>query len=207
MVKKQTAPDFTGLPAKERILRTAQHLFYQNGVRAIGVDRIIAEARVTKVTLYRHFPSKDDLIEAFLERRHQIWIDWFKGAIAKAASEQTADQRRRAPLDPVLSAAGELLAATTFRGCAFANTIAEFGGSIPCILGIAAQHKQDVCAVIAGLLPSRKKADDIAWAATLALDGAIVNAQTGGQSVATALKGLKLLLAALTVQDNARRRQ
>jgi AcrR family transcriptional regulator len=198
MIKKQISPRPPDLPAKERILRTAQHLFYQNGVRATGIDRVIAEARVTKVTFYRHFPSKDDLIRAFLERRHQLWIEWFKIAVAKSREALTPDERRKTPLAPVLSAAIELFEASTFRGCAFANTVAEFGASLPSILEIAARHKREVRDVIANLLPSHEDAHDIAWAATLALDGAIVNAQTGAQSVAASLDGLQVLLDALT---------
>jgi len=198
--KKKTLPSPSSLSARERILRTAQQLFYQNGIRATGIDSVIADASVTKVTLYRHFPSKEDLIEAFLEQRHHIWIAWFKGAIEEARDKQTAAARQRKPLDPVLSAAEKLFAATTFRGCAFANTVAELGTSVPSILGIAARHKADVCAVIMTLLPPHKKAHDLAWAATLALDGAIVNAQTGDQAAATSLDGLKTLLDALARQ-------
>lgn len=197
MIKKQTSSRWRDLPAKERILHTAQNLFYRNGVRATGIDRVIAEAQVTKVTFYRHFPSKDDLIEAFLERRHQLWMEWFRNAITKSWEALTPDERRHAPLAPVLSAAKELFEASTFRGCAFANTVAEFGASVPSVLGIASRHKKEVCDVIATLLPSQEDAHDIAWAATLALDGAIVNAQTGGQSVAASLEGLHVLLEAL----------
>ena len=208
MAKTQTSPGSPDLPAKERILRTAQQLFYQNGVRATGIDRVIAEAKVTKVTFYRHFPSKEDLIEAFLEGRHQSWIAWFRAAIAKSRGALTADERRHAPLSPVLSAARELFEASTFRGCAFANTVAEFGTTAPAILGIASRHKHEVCDVIATLLPSHEDAHDVAWAATLALDGAIVNAQRGGQSVAASLDGLQVLLDALarTARAVGRRR-
>ncbi len=205
MIKKQTSPRSPDVPAKERILRTAQHLFYQNGVRATGIDRVIVEAKVTKVTFYRHFPSKDDLIEAFLERRHQLWIEWFRDAIARSRQAQTPAGRRDIPLAPVLSAAKELFEASTFRGCAFANTIAEFGASAPSILGIAVRHKREVCELIATLLPSHEEtAHEIAWATTLALDGAIVNAQRGGQSVAASLDGLQVLLEALTRGYRAR---
>jgi AcrR family transcriptional regulator len=197
MIRPQT-PQPPGLPARERILRTAQHLFYQDGVRATGVDTIIAAAGVTKVTFYRHFPSKADLIEAFLERRHQLWIDWFTATIGKFRQASTPEERRRSPLAPVLAAAEALFRPPTFRGCAFANTVAEFGGSVPSILGIAARHKAEVCAMIATLLPPGEATQPIAWAATLALDGAIVNAQTGGQAVAASLDGLGVLLDALT---------
>lgn len=186
-----------GNSAHERILQAAQRLFYLNGVRATGVDKVIAEAKVTKVTFYRHFPSKDDLIEAFLHQRHQTWITWFGGAIAGFARAQSPAERRNAPLLPVLHAAKELFGSATFRGCAFANTVAEFGGSVPSILSIASQHKKEVAGVIATLLPGYRNADDIAWCATLALDGAIVNAQTSARSMRASLDGLCTLLEAL----------
>ncbi len=57
--------------ARDRILTTADRLFYATGVRAVGVDRVIAEAGVAKMTFFRHFPTKDDLVVAFLEQREQ----------------------------------------------------------------------------------------------------------------------------------------
>ncbi|MBC8948429.1 hypothetical protein Xets_01100 [Xenorhabdus sp. TS4] len=67
--------------ARERILKTAHMLFYRDGIRATGIDRIIKESEVTKVTFYRHFPSKNDLILAFLDYRHELWIQWFKKSL------------------------------------------------------------------------------------------------------------------------------
>ena len=72
--------DRNTLPARQRILLTAHDLFYQEGIRATGIDRIIKESGVTKVTFYRHFPSKNDLITAFLAYRHQQWLTWFSTA-------------------------------------------------------------------------------------------------------------------------------
>ena len=60
----------TALPPRERILRTAHDLFYRDGIRATGIDRVIAESGVAKVTFYRQFPSKDDLVLAYLDFRH-----------------------------------------------------------------------------------------------------------------------------------------
>ncbi|HFJ8955946.1 TPA: TetR/AcrR family transcriptional regulator, partial [Serratia liquefaciens] len=64
------------LPPRQRILLTAHDLFYRDGVRATGIDRIISESGVAKVTFYRHFPSKNELIEAFLAYRHEQWLSW-----------------------------------------------------------------------------------------------------------------------------------
>ena len=187
----------TEIPAKERILETAQRLFYRNGVHATGVDKLIAEAGVTKVTFYRHFPSKDRLIEAFLERRHKTWIEWFKKTIEDARKAQSARERLNSPLTPVLHAAKDLMHSSTFRGCAFANTVAEVGMTLQTVLELATQHKKELSEIIESLLPISPGSPKLAWAATLALDGAIVNALTGGLSGDVALGGLETLLSAL----------
>jgi AcrR family transcriptional regulator len=172
-------------------------LFYQHGVRATGVDRIIAEAGVTKVTFYRHFPSKDDLIVAFLHQRHEQWITWFKTRLAASQASQSVAKRKTQPLTPVLQVAREWFGATSFRGCAFANTVSEVGQSVPLITDIAQQHKKEVHDAVAGLLPAGVAASGIAWAATLALDGAVVNAQFGASSKETSLRVLQHLLQVL----------
>ena len=78
--------DLSSLSARERILHTAYRLFYRDGIRATGIDAVIADARVTKVTFYRHFPSKDALIIAFLELRHHRWMQWFREALTRHAA-------------------------------------------------------------------------------------------------------------------------
>ncbi len=66
---------------RERILGTASQLFYQEGTRAVGVDLIVARSGVAKTSLYRHFPTKDDLIEAFLRREDEdFWEHWDRPA-------------------------------------------------------------------------------------------------------------------------------
>ncbi len=74
------APD-REMSARDRILQTAHDLFYRDGIRATGIDRIIAEAQVTKVTFYRHFPSKNALVGAYLDYRHALWMGWFADAL------------------------------------------------------------------------------------------------------------------------------
>src|SRR3954447_11536840 len=69
--------------ARERILETADRLFYQAGIRAVGIDRIIAQAGVAKMSLYKHFPSKDDLILAVLKHREQAVLEFFRSAIER----------------------------------------------------------------------------------------------------------------------------
>ncbi len=172
----------TGLPARERILLTAHELFYRDGIRATGIDRVIAESGVTKVTFYRHFPSKNDLIRAFLEYRHERWMAWFTGALRRHGCE-------RRGIEALAPALREWFKDGGFRGCAFINSVGELGGTLPEVVDIARRHKREVAAVIAGLLPkSRERALD-AQAVALAVDGAIVRAHLGQtpRAAATAL--------------------
>lgn len=186
-----------GETARARILLTAQALFYREGIRATGVDKLIAEAGVTKVTFYRHFPSKDDLIRAFLAYRHERWMGWFKEALARGRALQSPTEQQKDPLAPVARALAEWFETPGFRGCAFINTVAELGGVLPDAVEIAAAHKRDMALAIGELLPNLNKDGAVAEAAALAVDGAIVRAQTEGAGAPKALQGLRKLLAAL----------
>lgn len=177
------------LPARDRILVTAHDLFYRDGIRATGIDRIIAESGVAKLTFYRHFPSKDELVRSFLAYRHQRWMAWFVDALGRHGA------RPGGGLAPLVAALAEWFAEPAFRGCAFINAMAEVGGSAPETLAIAQQHKREMEEVIADLLPEGAMRAARARAVAMAVDGAIVRAQmTGAQP---ALEGLRTLLDAL----------
>ncbi len=154
-------------PAKQRILTTAHQLFYLNGVRATGIDRVIAESGVTKTTFYRHFPSKNDLIRAFLHHRHQLWLDWFRAALARHGGN----------IDALLPALDEWFRHPEYRGCAFINTVGELADELPEVVQIASEHKADMRRVIAELLPERAEREALAESLALVVDGAIVRAQ------------------------------
>lgn len=185
----QTMQEAT-LSARERILHTAHDLFYRDGIRATGVDRLIAESGVAKLTFYRHFPSKDDLIRAFLDYRHERWMAWFVDALGRHGAASPA-----AGLAPVGAAMAEWFASPQFRGCAFINAVAEVGGTLSDATAVSLRHKQDMVDVIAGLLPAGGARQARAEATALAVDGAIVRAQMG--DAAGALAGLQRLLAVL----------
>lgn len=162
--------DLSSLPVRDRILLTAHGLFYRDGIRATGIDRVIAESGVTKVTFYRQFPSKNDLILAFLALRHDRWMAWFKDALIRHGSERKGVQA----LVPTLA---EWLGHEEFRGCAFINSVGELGGTLPEVVNVARRHKQDMADVIATLLPPSRARTRHARALALAVDGAIVQAQ------------------------------
>jgi AcrR family transcriptional regulator len=189
--------DISALPARERILLTAHDLFYADGIRATGVDRVIAASGVTKVTFYRHFPSKDDLVREFLDHRHGRWMAWFVDALGRrGAHERSGDAQGLLLLAEVMA---EWFADPAFRGCAFINSVAEVGESVAGATERAREHKQEMTEVIAGLLPAALPARAAtARAAAIAVDGAIVKAQMGEPRLAQeALEDLRRLLGAL----------
>ncbi|MGJ7562698.1 TetR/AcrR family transcriptional regulator [Variovorax sp. GB1R11] len=193
------------LPARERILLTAHDLFYADGIRATGIDRVIAAAGVTKVTFYRHFSSKDDLVREFLDHRHTRWMAWFVDALGRRGAHERADDA-----DALLLLADvmvEWFADPVFRGCAFINATAEVGGSVEGALQRAREHKREMVEVIAGLLPARLPGRmALAQAAGLGVDGAIVKAQMGDAAEAReAVDDLRRLLEALVAVADASR--
>ncbi len=153
--------------ARERLLLTAHRLFYQDGIRATGIDKIILEAQVTKVTFYRHFPSKNDLIRAYLEYRHEHWLTWFSDSLTRHGGNLTA-------LVPVLA---EWFEQEDFRGCAFINSLSELGSEHPDIVEITRRHKHDMIDVVKRLLLKPSKQEQLAEVIGLIVDGAIVRAQ------------------------------
>jgi AcrR family transcriptional regulator len=188
--------DISTLPARERILLTAHDLFYADGIRATGVDRVIAASGVTKVTFYRHFPSKDDLVRAFLDHRHGLWMAWFVDALGRRGAQQRIGDAQA--LLVVADAMAEWFADPAFRGCAFINSVVEVGASVAGASDIAREHKREMVEVIAGLLPEGPRRMAVAQAAALGVDGAIVKAQMGGAAQAQeAVDDLRRLLQAL----------
>src|SRR5437667_7571491 len=113
---------------KERILETADRLFYLRGIRAVGVDTIAAEIGISKRTLYNHFPSKDALIAAYLKRRF----------VAPRPSDKS-------PVEQILATFDSLerrFAAKDFRGCPFVNAVAELGSEDQSVRKIAIAFKE-----------------------------------------------------------------
>jgi AcrR family transcriptional regulator len=109
------------MQARDRILETAYDLFSRHGIRAVGVDRIVAESGVAKMSLYRHFPSKDDLVLSFLQEREQRWTkDWLRAEAERRGD--TAAERMLAIFDVF----GEWFVIDDFEGCSFINVLLEF---------------------------------------------------------------------------------
>jgi AcrR family transcriptional regulator len=136
-------------PAGEKILVAAAELFYERGIRGVGVDLIADEAGVTKKTLYDRFGSKDALVAAYLTRRNERWVTWF--------TERLAVQRaagREPGADLVLAALeiAEEWADANGRGCAFVNAHGEIGGTGHPGNAVILADKQYMLGTFTGLL-------------------------------------------------------
>jgi AcrR family transcriptional regulator len=107
-------------PARERVFAVAADLFYRKGIRAVGVEEIVNEAGVAKISLYRSFKSKDDLIVAYLEQRNaEFWLQW-----EERFAPHSDDPR--ALLDAVMDYLARRTTQAGYRGCPFINYAVEF---------------------------------------------------------------------------------
>lgn len=179
---------------RDRILDTASTLFYQRGVRAVGVDLVVQEAAVAKTSLYRYFPTKDDLIVAFLEREDlEFWGLWDSVAAQHAddpAGELAAHMRW----------IGERLARANYRGCPQINVAAEFAEQEHPARQVARRHMlalrnrlQDIARRLGVARP-----DPLAAQLALLVNGAFVSSALLSAEEATdvLLGALQALLAA-----------
>ncbi len=166
-------PSATAAPApRTRILDAASDAFYRHGIAAVGVDAIVADAEVAKSTLYRHFPSKDDLVVAFLRRRDERWRAWLRAEVERLSPEPAGR-----PL-AVFDALGGWFASEDFRGCAFINAAAEIADPAHPARAAVQEHKRLCGEYLDELLRaagSARPADDGA-ALMLLMEGAMVSA-------------------------------
>jgi AcrR family transcriptional regulator len=142
-----TAATATSTPILDHIIDTASALFYREGTKSVGVDRIIAESGVAKATMYRYFSGKDALIAACLKRRHDKVLEALRTGVEKVPAR--GHGRILAIFDLLYVKAGT----PDFRGCAFMLAVAENEGSDE-VLEIARAHKAAVLELFAELLPS-----------------------------------------------------
>ena len=161
-------------PTRERILAAADERFYAEGIRAVSADRLIAEAGVSKVTFYRHFPSKEDLVLAYLEGRSALerhTLERFRA--------QAGDACRT--LVVIARAIADSSCSLGFRGCPFINAAAEYAGSADPVRRVIAAHREWFAAFLRGLLEELGIGDCAAVADQLVIlrDGAMVGGCLG----------------------------
>jgi AcrR family transcriptional regulator len=176
---------------RERVLATAYELFSRHGTRAVGVDRIIEESGVAKMTLYRNFASKDDLILAFLERREEQWT--------RAWLQAEVDRRAPTPggrLLAIFDTFGDWFAIDGFEGCSFINVMLEVTDPKHPVRDAAVQHLAAIRGFLTGLAEEAGVADPDAFARQwhILMKGSIVAAAEGDTQAAARARELGTLL-------------
>ncbi len=172
-VEKASAPQRAPW-AKKRILETASELFYAEGIRLVGVDRLISASQVTKATFYKHYRSKDNLVVAYVSGRHTHDKEEVENLIKESAGPREA-------LNAVLALIVARLQSPNFRGCLFLNAAAEHPDPTHPIRLLVSEHRdwysttiQTLLAQIGHPLPG-EGADDF----IVARDGAMCGGYAG----------------------------
>jgi AcrR family transcriptional regulator len=186
------------LSKRDQLVETAAQLFYRDGYHATGIDRILAEARIAKMTLYSHFRSKEDLILAVLKKRDQAMFNSLNQFLN--AKKRSPEKRLAAVFDWLVVWIGS----KEFRGCAFLKAMAEYQSLEDPIHQAALAHRTALTAEIqrlataAGLIKPKNLTNQL----SLLLEGAIVKSHAIG-NVAPAIHARE---AAKTLITLARRK-
>lgn len=151
-------------------MKAASDLFYREGTQNVGIDRIIAESGVAKMSLYNHFKSKDALIAAWLQQRDANWRDWFQATVEKQAAEPAAR------LLAMFDALEEWFSQSNFRGCAFINSSVELVDPEHPGYQVAIEHQQAIYDYILQLVRAAEipNPEVVAEQLLLLVEGAIV---------------------------------
>lgn len=161
---------------RDRIIRAAYDLFCRFGTRVVGVDTVVASAKVAKMTLYRHFATKDDLILATLARREQLWTrEWLQDEVKRRA---TAPGDRMLAIFDVFS---EWFERDGLEGCTFINTMIEFEDIKHPVRRASVQYLANIRAFLAELAAAAGAEDPDALARKwhILMKGSIISAMEG----------------------------
>ncbi|MGV8896668.1 MAG: TetR/AcrR family transcriptional regulator [Rhodoglobus sp.] len=168
-------------PAKGRILDTVNVLFYEDGIRNVGVDRIISASSVTKATFYKHYRAKDNLILEYISHRHTHAVAEMEAIIAAASTPRIALRDFVASIIAEIDSVG-------FRGCAFINAAAEFPQPDHPVRKIVTAHREWYTDTLQSLLRDmgHPVPGDAADELLLARDGAFTGGYAGDSIAASA---------------------
>ena len=178
---------------RDRILASAYELFSRKGVRAVGVDEVIARADVAKATLYRHFASKDDLVLAFLQEREQLWTRGWVEAEARRRAGTPEEQ-----LLAIFDLFDEWFRRDDFEGCSFINVLLETNDRATPLGGASAVHLATIRSIIRQLAVEAGLRDPDAFAHSwhILMKGSIVAAGEGDRDAARRAQAMGRLLIA-----------
>ncbi|MDH6245651.1 TetR/AcrR family transcriptional regulator [Mycobacterium sp. OTB74] len=166
------APDSVSQP-RERLLRTATELFYREGIHSVGVDRILAEAQVTRATMYRHFTGKQGLVEAYLALEDATIRGYFAEATATAGPDTDM-------LELVINGIAEDVARYHTRGCPFINAAAEYPDPDNPVRRLITSHRTWFRGALEEAAAGREDPADIAASLVLLRDAALVGGYLDG---------------------------
>jgi AcrR family transcriptional regulator len=176
---------------RERVMRAAYDLFSRQGTRTVGVDAVISEAGVAKMTLYRNFASKDDLILAFLERRETLWtVGW-----VRAESQRRGDTPVQRLL-AIFEIFGEWFARPDFEGCSFITTLLEVTNRHSAVRQASILHLANIRGYLCELAAEAGVADPDAFARQwhILMKGSIIAGAEGDTRAADRARELGILL-------------
>lgn len=165
---------------QEKLLRATEHLIYQGGISATGMDLIVKTSGVARKSLYKHYPTKEALVAAALQARDERWMQWFTSTTTQALTP-------RARLLSIFDALREWFASEGFRGCAFINAAGEIGDPENPIRAVARQHKERLLAHVLTLTQAAALPDpeETARQLLVLIDGAIAVALVTGDLTIT----------------------
>lgn len=176
---------------RERVEHAAYRLFSRRGVRGVGVDTVISEARVAKMTLYRNFASKDDLVLAFLRRREELWT---RGWLCAESTRRGRTPRER--LLAIFDIFDEWFRDPEFEGCSFVTTMLEFTDRSSPVRQACVNHLAEVRDYVRRLAVEAGVADPDCFARQwhVLMNGSIIAAAEGDPDAAVRARDLALLL-------------
>ncbi|CAB3966927.1 TetR family transcriptional regulator [Burkholderia sp. AU31652] len=167
---------------RQQVVDKAGELFSLHGFHPVGIDRIIAEADVARMTLYHHFAGKDDLIKAVLEQRYTFIME-------SIAAKLDPMPHAAARLKGIFDWYGTWFSSPAFAGCLFERALAEFGATCPKVTDVAVRYRDDLLALMEQLLAEivpRRRARQLAGVYVMLLSGATADARAIGDSQAAA---------------------
>jgi AcrR family transcriptional regulator len=167
--------------ARDRILESAYELFSRRGVRAVGIEEVIERAAVAKATLYRHFPSKEDLVLAFLRKREEVWTHGWVEAEARRRGASPEDA-----LLAIFDLFDEWFHRGDFEGCSFVNVLLETANLDHPVGRASAEHLENIRTVLRSLAEDAglREPESFARSLHILMKGAIVQAAEGDRDAA-----------------------
>ena len=185
-------------PLRQSIIEAADELYYAHGFRAVGMDALRQRAGVSLKRLYTVFPSKESLVLAVLDYRHQMWVDEIAAAVAQEVTP-------RARLLAIYDYLAGWFRSDSFRGCVFINAFGELATESPSVAVKAADHKRDFRRYMEQLALEAGFSEELGDQLMLLAEGAQTTAAITGDS-SMALKARRAAEALLSVEESAQAR-